>query len=148
MWRHLFKTDGSDVTATLLRVTLGIVFFPHGAQKLLGWFGGAGVSGTMAYFSSDAVGVPSFVTLFVIIVEFFGSLALIVGFLGRLAAAGIAMVMLGAVFTVNSAHGFFMNWSGAQAGEGIEFHLLALGMIIVVLIRGSGALSLDQRLSH
>jgi putative oxidoreductase len=147
MWQRLVKTDGGDVVATVLRLTLGIVFFPHGAQKLLGWFGGAGVSGTQAYFL-DTLGMPPFLTLLVIVAEFFGSLALILGFVSRVAAAGIAVVMPGAVFMVNLPNGFFMNWSGAQAGEGIEFHRLVFGMIVVLLIRGAGALSLDDRLGR
>ncbi|HYE99824.1 MAG TPA: DoxX family protein [Planctomycetota bacterium] len=141
----LFATPG-DAGATAARVTLGLVMFPHGAQKLLGWFGGHGFSGTMGYFTEHA-GLPWIAAFLVIVAEFFGSLGLLVGFLGRLAAAGIAAVMVGAIVMVHLPHGFFMNWQGTQAGEGFEFHLLALGLAAVVLIRGSGALSIDRGLA-
>ena len=139
---RLFATPG-DAGATAARLALGLVMFPHGAQKLLGWFGGHGFSGTMGYFTEQA-GLPWIVAFLVIFGEFFGSLGLIAGFLGRLSAAGIAAIMAGAIAMVHAPHGFFMNWQGNQAGEGFEYHLLALGLAAVVLIRGSGALSVDR----
>lgn len=142
----LLATPG-DAGATAARLALGAVMFPHGAQKLLGWFGGHGFSGTMGYFT-EGMGLPWIVAFLVIVAEFFGSLGLIAGFLGRLAAAGIAAVMVGAVVTSHLSHGFFMNWTGTQGGEGFEFHLLALGLAAVVLIRGSGAFSVDRRLAE
>lgn len=130
----------NDRTLTFLRMVLGLVMFPHGAQKLLGWFGGRGFEATMAGMSKT---LPAPIVLLVIAAEFFGSLALIFGFLGRLSAFGIAAVMVGAVLTVHLSNGFFMNWMGNQAGEGFEFHLLALGLALPVVFRGSGAWSID-----
>jgi putative oxidoreductase len=121
---------------------LGIVIFPHGAQKVLGWFGGGGIGGTIAFFD-QAFGIPAFLTILVMIAEFFGSLGLIVGFLTRIAAAGIGLVMLGAVFILHIKIGFFMNWAGTQQGEGFEYHILALGIVIALLLAGGGRASLD-----
>ncbi len=137
---------GDSLTPTVLRVMLGLVVFPHGAQKLLGWFGGAGLSGTIDYFASQ-LGVPPVVTLLVVAAEFFGALALIFGLFGRLAAVGVTAVMLGAIIMVHGDVGFFMNWLGNQSGEGFEYHLLAIALAIGVLISGSGKLSLDRVLS-
>ncbi len=145
MWNRLLRTD-ADYASTLARIALGIVILPHGAQKLLGWFGGGGVSGTIGFFQS-AWGIPAVLTLLVIAAESFGALALITGFVGRFAAIGIAAVMAGAVFLQHASVGFFMNWTGAQAGEGFEFHILAIGLAAVVAIKGSGALSIDRLLA-
>ena len=145
MFQKLIRTD-HDVTATLLRLTLAIVFFPHGAQKVLGWFGGNGFSGTMEYFTSS--GMPWLVAFLVVMGEFLGPIGLAVGFLSRFAAFGIALIMAGAIFMVHGAHGFFMNWYGTQQGEGFEYHLLAIGLAIAVMIKGSGAFSIDRQLSH
>jgi putative oxidoreductase len=144
MWNALIRTD-NDVAALVLRLTLGIIMFPHGAQKLLGWFGGFGFAGTMHHFTAG-MGIPYVIALLVVVAEFFGSLALIAGFLTRVAAAGIGGVMLGAVAMVHWPIGFFMNWLGKQAGEGFEYHLLALGIVIALLIKGGGAASVDRML--
>jgi putative oxidoreductase len=127
------------------RLALAVVFFPHGAQKALGWFGGQGLSATVAAMSAN---LPEPAVYLVIAAEFLGSLGLLVGFLSRLAALGILAVMLGAVFIVHLPHGFFMNWYGKQQGEGIEFHLLAIGLALAVLIAGGGALSIDRALTQ
>ena len=132
-----------DKTATLLRITLGLVMFPHGAQKALGWFGGGGPAGTIEFFSG-ALGVPAVLTVLVIAAEFLGSLGLITGLFTRVAAAGIVAVMLGAVTMVHWQNGFFMNWTGSQAGEGFEFHLLVIGIGLALMIAGGGAASLDR----
>lgn len=145
MFQKLIATD-DNVTGLILRLTLGIVIFPHGAQKLLGWFGGGGVGGTLQGFE-QWWGVPAFLTVLVIIAEFFGSLGLIVGFLSRLCAAGIGLVMLGAVFIVHLGNGFFMNWTGQQAGEGFEYHLLVFGIMLAIFVTGSGRWSVDRKLS-
>jgi len=142
----LLKTD-RDYGMLILRLALGIVFFPHGAQKVLGWFGGHGLSGTINYFTQQ-MGLPLAVAALVIAAEFLGSLGLIVGLLTRVAALGISGVMLGAIFTVHHQYGFFMNWSGTQPGEGFEYHLLVLGMTLALMIRGGGALSIDRMLSR
>jgi putative oxidoreductase len=145
MWKNLLRTD-HDIAPVVLRLTLGIVIFPHGAQKLLGWFGGYGFAGTMQFFT-QTMGIPWILALLVVIAEFFGALALIAGFLTRLSAFGIGSVMAGAIAMVHWQHGFFMNWSGQQAGEGFEFHLLAIGIAIALMIKGGGAASVDGALT-
>ena len=135
-----------DWSQTLIRVTLGVVMFPHGAQKLLGWFGGYGFEGTMGFLTG--MGLPWIVGLLVIVAESIGALALIAGFLSRAAAFGIAAVMVGAVATSHLANGFFMNWTGQQAGEGFEYHLLAIVIALAVMIRGGGAASADRAISE
>ncbi|NIR44570.1 MAG: DoxX family protein [Gemmatimonadetes bacterium] len=146
MWKRLIGTR-RDPALTVARVALGIAILPHGAQKLLGWFGGYGVAGTVEYFS-QALGIPAPLTLLVIFVEFFGALALIGGLLGRVAALGTGAVMVGAALMVHLPNGFFMNWSGGQGGEGFEYHILALGLSLAVMIGGSGALSVDRLLGR
>jgi putative oxidoreductase len=141
MW--LIRTP-DDRAAMVARLVLGVVMFPHGAQKVLGWFGGQGFRATIETMGHQ--GIPAVVSGLVMAGELLGSLALVVGLLGRVAAAGIGMIMLGAISLVHAPHGFFMNWTGQQAGEGFEFHLLAIGLALVVLVRGSGALSLDRAL--
>ncbi|MEO6995390.1 MAG: DoxX family protein, partial [Lacunisphaera sp.] len=128
------------------RLTLGLVIFPHGAQKMLGWFGGYGFSGTMGFFTGT-MHIPAFFAVLAIIAEFFGSLALIAGLFSRVAAFGIASVMTVAIATTHYANGFFMNWSGQQKGEGFEYHILALGLALIVMIYGAGKLSLDRTIA-
>jgi putative oxidoreductase len=145
MIRRLFATDDSTATA-ILRLVLGIVFFAHGAQKMLGWFGGLGFSGTMGFFTG-AMHIPAPLAFLAIAAEFFCGLGLMLGFLTRIAAFGIGVTMLVAIATVNSAVGFFMNWYGTQRGEGFEYHLLVLAMTAFLTIRGAGAFSVDRALS-
>lgn len=140
LFQFLLRTD-SSVATFLVRVALGAAFFPHGAQKVLGWFGGHGLTATYGAFTRD-MGIPAVFAVLAIAAEFLGSIALLFGFCSRVAALGIASVMAVAV-TFHSANGFFMNWSGQQTGEGIEYHLLAFTMAIYLVIRGGGALSLD-----
>jgi putative oxidoreductase len=144
MLKKLMQTD-EDVGMLIVRLALGIVMFPHGAQKLLGWFGGGGFAATME--GMTGMGLPAVIVFLVILCEFFGSLSLITGFLGRVGAFGILCVMLGAVFAVHLPNGFFMNWMGNQKGEGFEYHLLAVGMALAVMVRGSGAFSIDRSMS-
>src|SRR6476646_8112197 len=139
--QRLMKTS-NDAALTVLRLVLGMIFFAHGAQKLLGWFGGNGFAATMNGFT-QYLHIPAPLAVLAISAEFFGGLALIVGGLGRVAAAGIAATMITAVAMVHLRYGFFMNWSGAQKGEGFEYHLLAIAAASVILMRGSGAFSLD-----
>lgn len=145
MFRRLVDTD-NDGALTLARLALGIVMFAHGSQKVLGWFGGGGFSATMGGFTH--MGMPAVLAFLVICAEFFGSLSLIVGLLGRLGALGVAAVMIGAISLVHRHNGLFMNWAGKQAGEGFEYHLLALGLAAVIIIRGSGAFSIDRLLTR
>lgn len=144
MLKKLMQTD-EDVGLLIVRLTLGLVMFPHGAQKMLGWFGGGGFAGTMQGMTS--MGLPAVAVFLVILAEFFGSISLISGFLGRVGALGILCVMLGAIFMVHLPNGFFMNWMGNQKGEGYEYHLLAIGMALAILIKGSGSLSIDRSMS-
>src|ERR1700676_2717293 len=145
MLRRLLATDDSTATATL-RLVLGVVFFAHGAQKMLGWFGGPGFSGTMGLFTGY-LHIPAPFAVLAIAAEFFGGLGLIFGFLTRIAAFGIAVNMLVAIATVHSAFGFFMNWAGTQKGEGFEYHLLVLAMTAFLMIRGAGSFSVDRALT-
>lgn len=131
----LTKTNNS-AAPLIARLILGIVMFPHGAQKMFGWFGGHGFSGTMH--------IPAAFAFLAILAEFAGSLGLIVGLFSRVAAFGIASVMTGAMLTVHVANGFFMNWSGSQEGEGYEYHLLAIGLALIVMIYGGGKAALDS----
>jgi putative oxidoreductase len=144
MMKRLMGTS-NDVSFTILRVVLGVVFFAHGAQKMLGWFGGFGFHGTMGFFTH--MGMPAPLAFLIICIEFFGGLGLIVGLLTRIAALGVAGDMIGAIFLVHLQNGFFMNWMGGQKGEGIEYHLLALAMAAALLLRGAGAFSVDRALS-
>lgn len=142
----LLKTD--DSTAPLLaRLTLGLVMFPHGAQKALGWFGGYGFSGTMGFFTGT-MHIPAVFAFLAIAAEFAGSLALIAGLGSRVAALGLAVVMVVAIFSGHLAHGFFMNWFGNQKGEGFEYHLLVLGLTLIVMVHGAGRASLDALLAR
>jgi putative oxidoreductase len=135
----------NDVALTSLRLVLGVVFFAHGAQKMLGWFGGYGFHGTMGFFAH--LGIPAPVAFLIICTEFFGGLGLIVGLLTRIAALGIGGLMIGAIFMVHLPNGFFMNWAGTQKGEGIEYHLLVLAMAATLLLRGAGAFSVDRAIA-
>jgi putative oxidoreductase len=144
MLKRLMSTS-EDVSLTTLRLILGVVFFAHGAQKMLGWFGGYGFHGTMAFFTQ--LGMPAPVAFLIICTEFFGGLGLILGLLTRIPALGIVALMTGAIFMVHLPNGFFMNWAGNQKGEGFEFHLLALAIAAALLLRGAGKFSLDRALS-
>jgi len=142
----LTKTN-DNVAPLVARLTLGLVIFPHGAQKALGWFGGYGYSGTMGFFTGT-MHIPALFAFLAIAAEFAGALALIAGAFSRVAALGIAAVMAVAIATVHSGNGFFMNWNGNQKGEGFEYHLLALGLALIVLIAGGGKASVDGLLSR
>lgn len=140
---HSFWQTDNDATPLVLRLMLGVVFFPHGAQKVLGWFGGHGLEGTLGFFTQQ-MSMPLAVAALVIAAESLGALGLILGFLTRLCAFGILSVMAGAIFLVHFQHGFFMNWSGNQAGEGFEYHLLAIAISLTLVIRGGGKWSIDR----
>jgi putative oxidoreductase len=127
----------------ILRGVLGIVFFAHGAQKALGWFGGSGFDATMKLFTQN-LGIPAIFALLAILAEFLGGLGLIIGCLSRIAAFAIAIDMVVALFLVHVSNGLFMNWAGNRKGEGFEFHLLAIAMALFVTLRGAGAWSVDR----
>ena len=143
MW--LFQTDGTLVPL-ILRLALGIVMFPHGAQKALGWFGGHGLRGTIGFFNSQGIPVP--LTLLAIAAELLGSLGVLFGLFTRVAAFGIACVMVVAIVTVHAKVGFFMNWFGTQKGEGFEYHLLVLGIALALIVGGAGLWSFDAAIAR
>ena len=140
-------TTDSSKTRFLQRLVLGAVLLPHGLQKTVGWFGGFGFDGTMSYFT-DTMGIPAPLAVLVILAESLGAIALIAGIGTRVAAFGALATMVGAVLLTHLPNGFFMNWYGAQAGEGFEFHLLAIALALPLVIRGGGAYSLDRVLAR
>jgi putative oxidoreductase len=144
MLRDLLSTD-PDWTLTIIRTLLGVVFFAHGAQKLLGWYGGPGLKETMRTMH-DYLGLPLPLAFTAVATEFFGGVGLIVGLLSRVAAVGIAVTMLSAIVMVHGRNGLFMDWFGARKGHGYEYHLLAIALAIVLVAKGSGAFSLDHLL--
>lgn len=146
MLKKLLSTP-DDLALLTLRLILGGVFFIHGAQKALGWFGGHGLSGTLDAFTTG-MGLPLLVAVLVVAAEFLGGIGLIVGFLTRIAAAGIFAVMVGAIAMVHLKYGFFMNWSGKQGGEGFEYHLLAIAITLALVLGGGGMASIDRWLSR
>ena len=139
--KKIFATNENS-SATIIRIVLGLILFPHGAQKLLGWFGGYGFDGTMG-FLTGSVGLPWIMGFLVIIIEFFGALALIFGFATRIVSIGLIALFAGIVFTGHLDNGFFMNWNGQQKGEGYEYHLLVIGMALSLLVSGAGKWSAD-----
>jgi len=138
----MLGTDG-DWVITIVRIVLGVVFFAHGAQKALGWFGGAGLLSTVRVFR-EQLRIPAPLALLSVAAEFLGGLGLIVGLLSRIAALGIAVVMIVALVAVHGKFGFFMNWYGEKQGHGIEYHILVLALALAVMVKGAGAFSLDQ----
>lgn len=145
MFNQLINTK-PGFTPLIIRLTLGCILFAHGAQKMLGWFGGYGFSSTMQYFTG--AGHMHYITaLFVILIEFFGALMLIFGVLTRIAALGVFGLFIGIIYNVAFSNGFFMNWGGDKKGEGIEYHLLVLGMALALILAGAGSFSIDRKLS-
>src|SRR5215472_1567723 len=145
MLRKLMATK-SDFTLTILRLVVGVVFFAHGAQKMLGWFGGFGFKGTLGFFTQQ-MHIPATFAVLAIFAEFFGGIGLIVGLLGRIAAFGISVNMCVAILMVHWPNGLFMNWYGNQKGEGFEYHLLAIAIGLAIMAKGSGAFSVDRALA-
>ena len=140
--RILTATDTSTA-ALIARTTLGLIILPHGLQKTFGLFGGYGFSGTMGFFT-ESLGLPQIVAFLVIMAESLGALALVLGFLTRFCAASLIIVMIGAMSFGHLENGFFMNWFGSQKGEGIEYHLLVIGLALSVLVSGAGKFSFDR----
>ncbi len=141
MKQLLFFTD-HNTAGLILRLTLGFIMLPHGAQKMLGLFGGYGYRATMDYFTGT-MKLPWPLASSIILIEFFCSVGLIVGLGSRLCAALLGLIMLGAIATTNYRHGFFMNWFGQQSGEGFEYHLLVMGLCAALMVTGSGKYSTD-----
>ena len=144
MIKKILNTE-SNWGALVARLTLGIVLFPHGAQKMLGWFGGYGFTATLDAFTQQ-MNLPWLVAFAVICIESFGSIFLILGFASRLWSLAIGGLFIGIIFTTHLEHGFFMNWYGNQAGEGYEYALLMVGIALAVLMNGSGKYALDTQL--
>lgn len=142
--QRTLATDGATAPV-LLRLTLALVMFPHGAQKVLGWFGGYGFAGTHGYMTS--LGIPAALATVAIVAEFLAPVALALGIGTRLAALSLIGLMVGAVATVHLPFGFFMNWAGTAAGEGFEYHLLVIGAALALVVAGGGRWSLDRKLS-
>jgi len=138
--KQLAQTD-QRISPFILRITLAVVLWPHGAQLLLGLFGGAGYSASMGYFTS--IGLPSVIGFMVIFLQFFGSLAILAGLYTRLFAVAILIMFIGMIAAAHWPVGFFMNWSGTLKGEGFEYHLLVIGILASVILSGSGRWSLD-----
>lgn len=141
-----FLTTHPNIGFSMARLTLGLVIFPHGAQKLLGLFGGNGFTATMEFFTTQ-MGLPGIVAFSIIMIEFFGSISLILGLLSRFWALSLIGMFIGIIYTTQLEHGFFMNWFGNQAGEGYEYSLLVIGLALTILINGSGKWSIDNVIS-
>jgi putative oxidoreductase len=133
----------ADWVVGLARFVLGIIFFGHGAQKMLGWYGGAGLASSMRTFT-EHLRLPSALAFLVIAGELFSGIGLIVGLFSRIAALFIAVTMVGAIATVHFRFGLFMDWFGNQEGHGIEYHLLAIALALVVFVKGAGSFSVDH----
>lgn len=138
------RETGADPALSVLRISLALILFPHGAQHMLGWFGGYGFAGTHQWMT-ESLGFPGVLAALAIVTEFVAPFALLAGFFGRVAALGVIGLMLGALST-HVGHGFFMNWVGAMpaGAEGYEYHLLVIAIAVAILLRGSGAWSLDR----
>lgn len=138
----VFGTYGSW-SHLVVRIALGVVFFAHGAQKTLGWFGGRGLSATIAGFRQ--MNIAPAATVLAAFTETFGGLALIVGLLTRPVAIGLIIVMLVAVAKVHARNGFFLNFALTPGkGHGYEFNFVLIAMALSILIGGAGALSVDR----
>ncbi|PJZ46167.1 DoxX family protein [Leptospira brenneri] len=144
MLEKLFYTEAS-LLLTLLRLVLGLVILPHGLQKLAGMFGGYGYSATLDFFKSE--GIPYAVGFLVIVAESFGALGLILGLFTRISSFGIGLTMIGAAIYVRK-NGFFMNWFNQQAGEGFEYHILAIGIAVILMVAGGGSFAADSWIAN
>ena len=145
--KNLLATNQNNWAALIARLALGITLFPHGAQKLFGWFGGYGFEGTMGFLTGQA-GLPYVVALLVILIESIAALMVIAGFLTRIAAFGIFGMFAIIMFKFHTANGFFMNWTGTQKGEGIEYFIMLLCLALILIIAGGGKASVDAVLTR
>ncbi|GAB0156800.1 DoxX family protein [Chryseobacterium sp. Alg-005] len=145
MKNKIFNTN-KDWTGLVIRLTLGLIMFPHGAQKMLGWFHGPGFSREMEHLTGP-MHLPWVISILVIVIEFFGAISLLIGWASRLWAVTFIILFLGIIFTAHVEHGFFMNWFGNQKGEGYEYHLLVIGLCMALVLNGSGKYSVDQLIS-
>src|SRR5215213_4626962 len=141
---HIFLQTTADYLSFFLRLIAGLIIFPYGMQKLLGWFedlgGGVGIKETLATMRGKKI--PAAIAWLVIIGQSMGSIGLILGCFGRIAAAANFIIFTGALST-HAKDGWAMNWSGKKRGEGIEYFILLLSILLVIIIKGSGAFSID-----
>ena len=144
---NLITRTSDDWAPLVARLTLALVFFPHGAQKVLGWFGGYGFTGTMGFFTGS-MHLPYAIALLPVLTEFLAPFALAAGLFTRIAALALAVDMLVAVLMVHGANGFFMNWFGTQKGEGYEYHLLVIGLALALVVSGAGRFSADHAIAN
>lgn len=142
---EMLVSTNPDWVLTIARFVIGVIFFAHGAQKMLGWYGGAGFSATLRVLTIQ-LKLPAPLAVIVISSEFFGGLGLIFGLLSRIAALGILLAMLGAIAMVHYRYGLFMDWHGSQKGHGIEYHLIVMALALIVIVKGAGAFSMDRLL--
>ena len=145
MFKAFLRTDNSPAQL-FIRIALGVVILPHGAQKVLGWFGGPGIEKTLQAFA--AMGFPTWATGCLMILETLGAVMLILGFITRLWALGLGVSISICMYLNHLQHGFFMNWFGSQKGEGFEYHLLVIGICLALLLRGGGMISVDRGLGE
>ena len=144
--KNLFKTNDKNWSALIARLALALVVFPHGAQKLFGWFGGNGFEGTMGYMTTQG-GLPWVVALLVILIESVAALMVLFGLATRVAALGIFGLFTIIAVQFHASNGFFMNWFGKQQGEGLEYFIILLGLALTLIITGGGKASADAALA-
>ena len=145
--KRIIATNPNNWAALVARLALGIAIFPHGAQKVLGWFGGSGISATMDFLTAT-MGLPFIIAVLVILIEFLGSIFLILGFLTRITAFSFICHFIGVVLISHFQYHFFMNWGGRQPIEGLEYFILLFGLVISLLITGGGKASIDALLER
>jgi len=145
MKNKIFNTN-DDWTGFVIRLTLGLILFPHGAQKMFGWFDGPGFSKEVEHLT-EYMHLPWIISVMVILTEFWGSVSLIMGLASRLWSVAVGVLLINIIFIAHLENGFFMNWFGTQKGEGYEYHLLVIGLCIALGLNGSGKYSADQLIS-
>jgi uncharacterized membrane protein YphA (DoxX/SURF4 family) len=142
MKNRIFSTH-NDWTGLIIRLTLGLILFPHGAQKVFGWFGGPGFAKEMDFFTGT-LHLPWLIAFLVILIEFLGAISLVLGLASRIWSVAIIALFTGIIIIAHADNGFFMNWFGTQKGEGFEYHLLIIGLALAILVQGSGKYALDN----
>jgi putative oxidoreductase len=145
--KNLIRTNANNWPALIARLALGVVVFPHGAQKLFGWFGGYGFQGTMGFLTSQS-GLSYPIALLVVLIESIGALMLLLGLFTRVAALGVFGLFAIIAVKMHLAHGFFMNWAGSAKGEGIEYFIMLCGLALALLISGGGKASVDAAIDN
>ena len=136
----LLSSDAS-LAPLAMRLSAGIIFAAHGAQKLFGWFGGYGLEGTGQWMASIGLEPGYLMALLAGSAEFFGGLALILGILTRPAALALAGTMVVAIVTVHLQNGLFMS------NNGYEFGLSLLAISVALVFSGAGRFAIDNVLA-